>query len=126
MLIRSQGYDLGVIELGTQKTKHNQVTMPFSGYTNRLDVTWPPGADSTIGFKLVVDGDKVLPANEDVEYIASTNTTISFIIIRELAKGDVIDVYIRNESTSTELDLQVMLTVATHIVVPIYPVKRGE
>lgn len=122
-IIRSEGHDLGVIELDTQETKHNQAVMPFNGYINKLDVTWGSSANNAIGFKLIVGGSKVLPANEDVEFIASTNTTISFIVIKWLDRGDVIDVYIRNESTTTKLDLQVIATVATRVVVPVY---RGE
>lgn len=108
---KAKVFDLGVIELDLQTTIINSFEMPFDGYITRVDASWPAGALNAIGFKIMIGGIKLIPANPEVYYIADNDVSIPFLTIYRVAKGEIVTAEIRNESTTTALDLQVRVTV---------------
>lgn len=105
-------FDLGVIDLDIQTTIHNSFDMPFDGYIVRVDASWPAGALNAIGFNLRAGPSILIPTNPEVQYVADDDVNIPFCpVVEKLKKGSTVTAEIRNESTTSKLDLQVRVTI---------------
>jgi len=127
---QSAVFDLGVIELAPQETEEESFYMPFNGFIQRVGVSWPSGANNSIGVNLaakpglldrgtdgaaiqtVDDLDTFFPKNHpNPEFVTDDNQYIPFRPIEYVPARAEVEAEIKNGSTTSPLDLQVRVTV---------------
>lgn len=126
----SDVFDLGVINLESSTTEENEFIMPFNGYVQRVGVTWPAGANNSIGVNLtanmgLIDPEQYPAAADQVEslqtffpqnypnpeFVTDDDRYIPFRPLKFVPARAEVEAEILNGSATSSLDLQVRVTV---------------
>jgi hypothetical protein len=123
-------YDLGVIDLPAGESEENSFIMPYNGWVQRVGVTWPAGSNNVIGLNVTAKqglldeqtGSAALERVDELqtffpknhpnpEYITDDDRYVAFRPIKYIPARAEVEADILNGSATSQLDLQVRVTV---------------